>query len=108
MSKPQRPAASDGRGRAIERGVFLAVSAVGIYALGTALRGLGEPGGSVSLVWLAVAGVALWILVAQMGRVHDTWPRRHANEGDMLQDHRSGSGTDDTRAVRPEHEDTVE
>ena len=60
--------------------LFLAVSAIGIYGLGQGLQGLFEPGQGISLIWLAVTGVAMFVLFAQMGRVHDTWPRRHSGE----------------------------
>jgi hypothetical protein len=56
--------------------LFLVTSVVGIYGLGRGLSGLFEPGQGISLVWLAVTGVAFFILFAQMGRVQDTWPRR--------------------------------
>jgi len=56
--------------------LFLIVSVVGIYGLGRGLTGLFEPGQGISLVWLAVTGVAFFILFAQMGRVQDIWPRR--------------------------------
>lgn len=56
--------------------VFLAVSAAGIYALGNGLRAVFQPGRGIDLGWLAVAGAAMWILISQMGRVHDSWPHR--------------------------------
>lgn len=62
--------------RGMEMILFLAASAVGIYGLGQALPGLFEPGQGIHLIWLAVTGIALMILFAQMGRVQDTWPRR--------------------------------
>jgi hypothetical protein len=49
---------------------------VGIYGLGQGLAGLYERGQQISLLWLAVTGLAFFVLFAQMGRVHDTWPRR--------------------------------
>ncbi len=61
--------------------VFLAISALGIYALGRGLTGLFEPRGAVNLGWLAVAAVAVLILFSQMGRVHDSWPYRNDIEG---------------------------
>jgi hypothetical protein len=61
--------------RAVEFVLFLAVSAVGIYAMGQGLKGLFEPGQGISILWLAVMGVAMMVLFAQMGRVHDTWPK---------------------------------
>ena len=56
--------------------LFLVISALGIYALGNGLTGLFEPGKAIDLLWLAVSGVAMMVLFAQMGRVHDSWPRR--------------------------------
>src|SRR5215472_12416678 len=56
--------------------LFLIVSVVGVYSLGQGLNGLFEPGQGINLLWLAVTGVAMMVLFAQMGRVHDTWPRR--------------------------------
>jgi hypothetical protein len=56
--------------------LFLVVSVIGIYGLGQGLTGMFEPGQGINLLWVAVAGGALLILCAQMGRVHDTWPRR--------------------------------
>jgi len=60
--------------------LFLAASALGIYALGNGLSGLFEPGKGMQLAWFAVLAVALWILFIQMGRVHDAWPRRSGPE----------------------------
>jgi hypothetical protein len=60
--------------------LFLAVSALGIYALGSGLSGLFDSGSSVQLPWLAILAVTLWILFSQMGRVHDAWPRRSRPE----------------------------
>jgi hypothetical protein len=75
----------DNRGDGHEQGVrqrkhellvFLAASVVGIYGLGQGLAGLYERGQQISLLWLAVTGLAFFVLFGQMGRVHDTWPRR--------------------------------
>ena len=60
--------------------LFLIASAVGVYSLGQGLSGLFESGQGINLLWLAVTGVAMIILFAQMGRVHDTWPRRRTGE----------------------------
>lgn len=60
--------------------LFLFASGIGIYALGNGWTGLSEPGHGASLLWLAVAGGAIMILFWQMGRVHDTWPRRRDTE----------------------------
>ena len=51
-----------------------------IYGLGQGLQGLFEPGQGINFLWLAVTGVAMFVLFAQMGRVHDTWPRRRSGE----------------------------
>ena len=67
-ARPPRPG--------LEMLLFLVVSAAGIYALGNGLRAVFQPGRGIDLGWLAVAGAAMWILSAQMGRVHDSWPRR--------------------------------
>ena len=64
------------RGR--EALLFIVSSVIGIYSLGQGLQGVFFSGQGVSLVWLAVAGVAMWILFAQMARVKDTWPQRPA------------------------------
>lgn len=60
----------------VEFPVFLLVSALGVYSLGQGLLGLFEAGHRIDLLWLAVTGGAMLILIAQMARVHDTWPRR--------------------------------
>lgn len=64
--------------RRMEMLLFLAVCAVGVYACGSGMRTMTGSGGGVGLAWLAIAGVAMWILFSQMGRVHDSWPRRNA------------------------------
>ena len=63
--------------------LFLIVSVVGVYSLGQGLTGLFEPGQGITLLWLAVTGVAMMILFSQMGRVHDTWPRRRDAKADQ-------------------------
>lgn len=63
-----------GRGR--EFLLFIIASVIGIYSLGQGLEGVFFPGQGISLIWLAVAGAAMWLLIAQMARVKDTWPRR--------------------------------
>lgn len=74
MSEKKAPTTN--RWRLAEMFLFLFASTVGTYALGQGLKGMFVVGQSISLLWLAVAGVALFILFAQMGRVHDSWPRR--------------------------------
>lgn len=76
MSAPRRPAHDRAPRRRSEMAVFLIVSAVGVYALGSGIRDLSHPGGGIGLGWLAIAAAAMWVLFSQMGRVHDTWPRR--------------------------------
>jgi hypothetical protein len=72
MNQPKR----ENRHRGIEFVLFLVASAIGIYGLGRGLTGMFEPGQGISLPWLALTCVAFIILFAQMGRVHDTWPRK--------------------------------
>lgn len=62
--------------RAPEMGIFLLASLVGIYGLGKGLAGVYARGQEISLLWLAVTAIAFFVLFAQMGRVHDTWPHR--------------------------------
>jgi hypothetical protein len=62
--------------RWLEGGVFLLASLLGIYGIGQGLAGFYEQGKAVNLLWLAVTGIAFYILFAQMGRVHDSWPHR--------------------------------
>lgn len=62
--------------------LFLAVSAVGVYALGSAMQAVTGPGSGVGgLTWLAIAGAAMLILFTQMVRVHNSWPRQQQAEG---------------------------
>ncbi len=72
----QSPARKTHHRPGVECLLFLLVSVVGVYSLGQGLTGLFEPGQGMSLLWLAVTGVAMMILFAQMGRVQDTWPHR--------------------------------
>ncbi len=60
----------------LEMALFIVGSLVGIYGLGQGLNGLFEPGQGINLPWLAITGIALFVLFAQMGRVHDLWPSR--------------------------------
>jgi hypothetical protein len=55
--------------------LFLAASAIGIYAFGRGLAGFfgyahADPW------WLPVGFAALWVLGKQMARIQDRWPRR--------------------------------
>ncbi len=65
--------------------LFLVASVIGIYGLGQGLTGLFEPGQGIDLLWLALTGVAMMVLFAQMGRVHDTWPRRRDSHERQVQ-----------------------
>ena len=69
--------------------LFLIVSVVGVYSLGEGLGGLFEPGQGLNLLWLVVTGVAMMILFAQMGRVHDSWPRRRDAKADQARHHQT-------------------
>ena len=80
MRRPRRQYEARGGVRVGEMLLFLAVSALGIFALGNGLQGLFESGKGTQLLWLALFGVTLWILFSQMGRVHDAWPRRGDGE----------------------------
>lgn len=62
--------------RALETLLFILASLVGVYGIGQGLAGFYEPGQSINPVWLAAAGVAVFVLFAQMGRVHDTWAHK--------------------------------
>src|SRR5262249_8768348 len=62
--------------RGLELAIFVLASLVGIYGIGKGLAGFYVRGQEISLLWLAVTGVAIFVLFAQMGRVHDTWPHR--------------------------------
>ena len=73
-------ATSTNKQRDMEMILFLVASVIGIYSLGQGLQGLFEPGQGINFIWLAVTGVAMFVLFAQMGRVHDTWPRRRSGE----------------------------
>jgi hypothetical protein len=57
--------------------LFLVASVLGVYSLGQGLTGF-FTGQTLNLGWLAVAGITLFVLTAQMGRVHDAWPHRSA------------------------------
>ena len=74
MTTPRRPEPSL-RHRRMEMVVFLVASIVGVYAFGNAFHELSGSAVAVSLGWFALAGLALFVLVGQMSRVHDAWPR---------------------------------
>ncbi len=89
----QSPARKTHQRPGVECLLFLLVSVVGVYSLGQGLAGLFEPGQGSNLLWLAVTGVAMMILFAQMGRVQDTWPHR--------QDARASQHTQEAPAQEP-------
>ncbi len=76
MRKPQGNAGRWLGQHGLEMAVFVVASIVGIYGLGQGLNRLVESGRGISLAWLALTAVAIFVLFAQMGRVHDSWPRR--------------------------------
>jgi hypothetical protein len=80
MNQPSR----ESQRRGIELMLFVIASLIGIYGLGRGLTGMFEPGQGISLPWLAVTGVAFIVLFAQMGRVHDTWPRKPEKQSQPL------------------------
>ena len=61
--------------------LFGLASFAGVYALGQGLAPFysNTAWNQQALLWLAVAGVALVVLAAQMGRVQDSWPKRKAS-----------------------------
>jgi len=65
-------------------------SLAGVYALGQGLAPFysNTAWNQQALLWLAVAGVALVVLVAQMGRVQDSWPKRKTSASKTLTDTR--------------------
>jgi hypothetical protein len=71
--------------------LFLVACVVGIYGLGQGLTGLMTTGETINLGWLAVAGLAFYVLTAQMARVHDSWPHR-PKEAHSLRESDSESG----------------
>ena len=64
------------RRRVMELVIFVAASVLGVYGLGRGLDTLFEGGRAVDLAWLAISAIGVLVLFAQMGRVHDSWPRR--------------------------------
>jgi hypothetical protein len=75
--------------RALEAMIFVLASAVGIYGIGKGMEGFYLQGHQNNLLWLAVTAFAFFVLFAQMGRVHDTWP------------HRPGTGAEQAEAQTP-------
>ena len=67
--------------RAFETLLFIAASLVGIYGIGQGLAGFYTPGQPISPMWLVVTGIAVFVLFAQMGRVHDTWAHKPSTTG---------------------------
>jgi hypothetical protein len=85
MSEQPRKQAPTVERRGAEMLLFLVVSAIGIYALGNGLTGLFEPGKGINLLWLTVSLGAMLLLVSQMGRVHENWPRRRDRKSQQAQ-----------------------
>ena len=85
QQRGNRAVRSTQRRRSVEMLLFLVASVIGIYGLGRGLTGLFEPGQGFDLLWLAITGVAMMMLFAQMGRVHDTWPRRRDSHEPHIQ-----------------------
>ena len=96
MRRPRSDGDVRTRTRRLEMLIFLVVCAVGVYAFGSGMRAMTGSGGGVGLAWLAIAGVAMWILFSQMGRVHDSWPRRNA---ERLSAPRSGAEINPSKAA---------
>lgn len=78
--------------RWLEAGVFLLASLLGIYGLGQGLAGFYEKSNEINLLWLAVTGIAFFVLFAQMGRVHDSWPHRPKGSTVQTRDTSTGLG----------------
>jgi hypothetical protein len=76
MDTEQQERTTPRRRYGLEALVFLLACIVGIYGLGQGLTGLIVTGQAINLGWLAVAGVAMYVLSVQMARVHDSWPHR--------------------------------
>ncbi len=85
MSEQQRKQAPTVERRGAEMLLFLVVSVIGIYALGNGLTGLFEPGKAINLLWLTVSLGAMLLLASQMGRVHESWPRRRDGKSQQAQ-----------------------
>ena len=76
MNRPQTDPECLNHYPLVEFVVFLAVSSIGIYALGTGFTVLSATGEEANLSWFAVVALAAAILVAQMRRVYQRWPHR--------------------------------
>jgi hypothetical protein len=74
----------------LEAVLFVVGCVVGIFGVGQGLTGLMVTGQPINLGWLAVAGIAFYVLGAQMARVHDSWPHR-PKEGHSLQTPQNGA-----------------
>jgi hypothetical protein len=74
-SSDDRTATPPRKRRGVEMVILLLVSILGTFALGMGTQGVFEAGHLSDLLWFAVLGGALFVIFAQMGRVHDTWPR---------------------------------
>jgi hypothetical protein len=98
MKTAREPAGKVQRGtrqRQLEMALFIVASLLGIYGLGQGLNGLFEPGRGINLPWLAVTGIALFVLFAQMGRVHDAWPHRPRADAQPTTDSQAASSRAD-------------
>lgn len=78
QQRGNRAVRSTQRRRSVEMLLFLVASVIGIYGLGRGLTGLFEPGQGIDLLCLAITGVAMMMLFAQMRRVMTPG---HANVG---------------------------
>ncbi len=76
MNRPQTDPECFNHYPLVEFVVFLVVSSIGIYALGTGFTVLSATGEEANLSWFAVVALAVAILVAQMRRVYEHWPHR--------------------------------
>lgn len=71
--------------RGAEMLFFLVVSVIGVIALGNGLTGLFEPGQGINFLWLTISLGAILLLTSQMGRVHESWPRRRDSKSQQAQ-----------------------
>ena len=101
MSPPRRSGDVQVRHRRLEMLIFLGVSGIGVYAFGSGMRALSQPGGEAGLAWLAIAGAAISILFSQMSRVHDSWPRR--GKGEWSGGPVGPKGNSELRGSSPDH-----
>jgi hypothetical protein len=98
MDTEQQERTTARRRYGLEALVFLVACVVGIYGLGQGLTGLIVTGQPINLGWLAVAGVAMYVLSVQMARVHDSWPHRPKDPRSPRRS-RTGSGQESPSSV---------